>query len=61
MPLLSTSRVARLLIPRSTRGSMGFIMRLMDSLAEARRLEAERFIARHADLLSPDYVWRRDQ
>lgn len=39
----------------------GFIARLMNSLAEARRLQASREIRKYAHLLPPDYNWNENQ
>lgn len=39
----------------------GFVVRLMRSLAETRRLQARREILKYAHLLPPDHSWREIQ
>jgi hypothetical protein len=39
----------------------GFFARLMESLAETRRLQARREMAKYAHLLAPDHSWREIQ
>jgi hypothetical protein len=40
--------------PTSLLWKLRFFARFVDALKESRRLEARRFIERHADLLRPD-------